>query len=313
MCSYYEMNIVDQEGQSEDKFNDKFFVSPSIIQSDFYKIWNKIIQKINLDIRLSKDLVELKNLVIYDILDGTRTTLLSKSMINKNLETVFYVLNFIHTLKTLGLRDCYIMIHTSYNRERGEKEFKRILEKISIGVPLIKKYAIQNNIRCSCICPSENYELIHLLNDVIDSTKNGDFHSYFLFDYNERWITTELAHDIINTLPDIDVYVRHTKFQVSGGWIPEKMSHSVFLYSQNGTIYSNWDSDELVALVALALLAKLLHEGEVLNKIYHTQEEIIRRYKLREVNLFNKVIFLRENPKKLFIIGSPLGLYQFYY
>ncbi|UCD14545.1 MAG: hypothetical protein JSW60_03755 [Thermoplasmatales archaeon] len=313
MCGVNAINLMDEQGQSGDFDYDKFFTSPSAIQNDFYKIWNKIIQRTGLDIRLCDNLEELKNLVVYDILDGNRSTLVSKSMFSNELECVFYVLNFIHTLKALGARYCYIMIHTSYNRERGKKEFNRILERISLGAPLIKKYAIQNNVRCSCICLTKNYEHIHLLNNIMDSTKNGDFHTYFLFDYNEKWITTKYARDIFNSLPDIDVHIRHTKFQVSGGWIPEKMSHSVFLYSQNGTIYSNWNSDELVTLVALALLAKQLHQGELLKKTYHTKEEIKKRYELRELDLLNKVIYLRESPKKLFIIGSPTGIYQFYY
>ncbi len=313
MCGNYEKNPVGKQEQSGDTNYNKFFALPSVIQNDFYKIWNKIIQKTDLDISLSKNLTELKNLVIYDILDGNRSTLVSNSTIGNEFESVIFVLNLIHTLKNLGARDCYIMIHTSYNRERGEKEFKRILDKISLGASLIKNYAIQNNIRCLFIGPRQNYEHIHLLNDIINSTKNGEFHAYFLIDYNEMWITTEAAQSIFSTLPDINVHIRHTKFQVSGGWIPEKMSYSAFLYSQNGTLYSNWNSDDLVALVALSLLAKLLHKGEILNKAYYTKEEINRRYKFREVDLFNKVINLRENPKKLFIIGSPIGVYQFYY
>ena len=234
-------------------------------------------------------------------------------MMDYRLESGLYALNFIHTLRALGARNCYIMIHTSYNRGRGKKEFDHVLEKISIGGPIIKKYAIQNNVRCLCIGVKENYEHINLLNDVMESTKNGVFNSIFLFDYNEKWPATREGQEILNTLPNIDVYIRHTKFQISGGWIPGKMSHSVFLYSQNGTTFSNWESDEIVTLIALALLAKLLHRGELLNKTYATQEEINQLYELRELKLSNKVIKLRENPKKLFMIGSPIGVYQFYY
>jgi hypothetical protein len=291
----------------------KLFASTSTIKNDFYKIWDKIIQKINVDIVSDKNCKEIENLVIYDILDGSRSTLVSKSKIDWDIELPLYTLNIIHTLKALGARNCYIMIHTSYNRERGEKEFSQVLKKIDLGSQLIKKYAIQNNICCSCIGMQENYEYIHLLNDIMESTKNGDFHTYFLFDYNEKWILNKNAQIMLNGMPDIDVYIRHTKFQPSGGWIPGIMSHSAFLYSQNGSIYSNWDSDELVTLLALALLAKLLHKGEILRKTYITRNEIDKRYRLRELELFNKVIELRANPKKLFMIGSPNGVYQFYY
>lgn len=306
-------HTLDEQEQIVEFDYNKLFASTSTIKNNFYKIWNKIIQKTDLDITIDKDFTEMKNLVIYDIVDGSRSTLISKSMIDYKLESAFYTLNFIHTLRALGAKNCYIMIHTSYNRERGEKEFDRILEKISLGAPFIKKYAIQNNVRCLCIGARENYEYINLLNDVMESTKNGVFNTFFLFDYNEKWSMAKEGWNILNTLPDIDVCIRHTKFQISGGWIPDKMSRSAFLYSQNGATYSNWDSDELVTLVALALLAKLLHKGEILNKTYIAKEEINQRYELRELKLFNKVINLRDNPKKLFMMGSPVGIYQFYY
>ncbi len=232
---------------------------------------------------------------------------------NRGKEGAFYAINFIHVLQALGVKSCLIMIHTTYNRGRGEQEFRNILRDIKVGGSFIKRYSIDNNIRCSFICINENHELIHLLRDISECTKNGEFTTYFLFDYNEEWVMTEKGKNILKKLPDIDVFIRHTKFQFSGGWIPGKMSRSVFLYSQNGTVYSNWAPDELITLVALALLAKILHKGEGLNKIYTSKKEVNQRYKLREVKLFNKVVNLRENPKKLFMIGSPIGVYQFYY
>jgi hypothetical protein len=287
--------------------------STSAIKNIFYKIWNEIIQEIGLDISADEGFAEIKNLVIYDILDGTRSTLISRYPIDYRLESGLYALNFIHTLKALCAKNCYIMIHTSYNRGRGKKEFNHVLEKILAGEPFIKKYAIQNSISCLCIGVKDNYEHGNLLKDINETTKKGVFNSIFLFDYNEKWPLSKEGQNVLKNLPDIDVFIRHTKFQISGGWIPGKMTHSVFLYSQNGSTYSNWDSDELVVLVALALLAKLLHKGEVLNKIYSSVEEINYRYILRESKLFNKVVILRENPRKLFILGSPMGVYQFYY
>jgi len=291
----------------------ELFASGSTIKKDFYRIWKKIVQKIDLDIINDEDCNEVKNLVLYDILDGNRSTLISKPAIDRNLEAPLYTLNFIHTLRALGARSCYIMIHTSYNRERCNADFNQIMKKIALGAPLIKEYAIQNDVHCSCIGMQENYEHICLLNDITESTKDGNFHTYFLFDYNEKWVLTKSTQNMLNTMPNIDVYIRHTKFQPSGGWIPEKMSRSAFLYSQNGSTYSNWESDEIITLLALSLLAKLLHKGEILSKTYATSEEINKRYKLREGKLFNKSIKLRLDPKKLFMMGSPFGIYQFYY
>ncbi|MDI6902200.1 MAG: hypothetical protein QMC77_00465 [Methanocellales archaeon] len=159
----------------------------------------------------------------------------------------------------------------------------------------------------------EKYELNDLIRENVALTKDGDFEAYFFVDYSEEWASTQEGQRILAKLPNVDVCIRHTKFQPSGGWIPGKMSGSVFLYSQNGTLYSNWNADELVVLVVLSLLAKGLHEGEVLHKIYARENEKKRVYRYREVELFQKVVRLSHRPRKLFVLGSPLGLYQFYY
>jgi len=294
------------------EFDYHYLLTPaSIIKNDFCNIWNNITKKIDLDISTDTAFEELKNLVIYEALDGSRSTLNQK--FGRGIEGALFTINFMHILKVLDAKKCLIMIHTFYNRKRGVKEFEKILEDIKIGAPLIERYAIENNSCCYCICNNENHELINLLKKVTISTRKGDFRSYFLFDYSEDWAMTEKGQNMIKILPEIDVHIRHTKFQFSGGWIPDKMSHSAFVYSQNGTTYNNWDSDEIVALIAIALLAKLLHRGELLNKTYATNGEIVRRNETRELELFNKVIKLRKESKKLFIIGSPLGIYQLYY
>ena len=232
----------------------------SNIKNNFCNIWNNIIQKTGLDFDVKYAIKEFKDLVVYEALDGSRSTLISTQDINREMEGALYVINFINTLHTLGAKNCFIMIHTSYNRNRGNNEFKKILKCINNGANLIKRYAIENNIRCSCICINKNYELMNLLNEVSESTSKGEFCANFLFDYNEEWAMTKKGKDVIKNFPDIDVHIRHTKLQFSGGWIPGKMSRSAFLYSQNGSTYSNWDSDEIVALLAISLLAKILHK-----------------------------------------------------
>ena len=292
----------------------KLFASPSMIRDDFCDIWTSITKKVG-DVKISvEDAQEsVKELVLYDILDGSRTTLTSKPSIEPKDDIPLFSIALIHTLRVLGAKSCVIMLHTSYNRERGEKEFRRVLNIIKSGAEIIKQYSIEHGIRCNCLCMNKKHELIDLLKDIEQQTLDGTFNAYFLFDYNEEWSATKEGYNILNTLPDINVHVRHTKFQPSGGWIPGKMKKSAFLYSQNGTAYSNWKSDELVALVAMALLAKKFNEREGLSKLYSSFEEIEQRYKKREIKLFQKTVQLKTNPKKLFLAGSPIGAYQIYY
>jgi len=285
-----------------------------MIRDYFRNIYTNIFKQLN-DFKTNVEELQesVKELVLYDALDGGRTTLTSKPFIEQKDDIPLFSIGLIHTLKILGAKSCVIMIHTSYNRERGEKEFQRVLNLIKSGAELIKQYSMEYSIRCNCLCVNEDYELIDVLRDVERQTRAGVFNAYFLFDYNEEWFGKKEGYDILNKLPNIDVHVRHTKFNFSGGWIPSKMHRSAFLYSQNGSSFSNWENDELVAQVAIALLAKKFNEGEGLNKVYSDYNEIQQRYIKREVDLFKKIIYLREHPKKLFIFGSSIGPYQIYY
>jgi len=78
-------------------------------------------------------------------------------------------------------------------------------------------------------------------------------------------------------------------------------------------LFSNWTYDEYAALSAVCLLSKKLMSGEILNKAYLDIDDVKRRYQMRELSLFQKSVRLREEPRKLFVVGSPIGLYQIYY
>ncbi len=305
--------MLDSQDYLVDLNINKLMEPPSEVKEKFCHIWHTIVKNINMDLSVDTAFSEFKNLVIYEALDGSRSTCAFNKNINPQFEGPLYVIKFMHILRLLGAKTCCIMIHTSYNRDRGQTEFNNVICSIEEGAPLIKNYGIENNVFCSCMYINKNYELKTILDDITESTRDGEFCTHFLFDYNEEWIATDSGLKAIKNLPEIDVHIRHTKFQFSGGWLPGKMSRSVFLYSQNGSTYSNWDTNELITLISLSLLAKLLHKGEALDKIYKSEEEVIQRYAKRELELFNKRINLRENPKKLFMIGSPVGVYQFYY
>ncbi|MDY6964689.1 MAG: hypothetical protein SVM80_01790 [Halobacteriota archaeon] len=293
---------------------EELFASPSEIHNDFQNIWSSIIKKVS-DVKITVEEAQeaVKELVLYDILDGSRTTLTSRPFIEERDDVPLFSIALNHTLQALGARSSVIMVHTSYNRRRGGEDFNRILSLIESGMDLIKHHSLKYDIGWRYLCTNKDYELLDILEDVEKATQYGAFNTYFLFDYNEEWSATEDGWDTLKRLPDINVHVRHTKFQPSGGWIPGKMNRSTFLYSQNGSSYSNWRSDELVAMVAMAVLAKKFNEGEGLSKVYNSKDEVIDRYEKREVDLFQKTVYLREEPQKLFVFGSPIGVYQFYY
>jgi hypothetical protein len=55
-----------------------------------------------------------------------------------------------------------------------------------------------------------------------------------------------------------------------------------------------------------------MHQGEGLSKTYSSVDEMKARYRDREIKLRQKIIRLRPNPRKLFVLGSPVGLIQVY-
>lgn len=271
-------------------------IKPKKICNTCKNIWLSISSKLENDYSLPNLTEEMfNNLIIYDILDGTRTTLFKKPHyeIQNELEVPYYCLLFIHTLLALGVKSCVFLVHTSYNRARGKKEFERIEIGIKNSYVSLKNFFKKYFIRCHCLCLNSNYEVIEMLKDMENEIKDGKFDAYFLFDYNEEWQRVDKGAKLIETLPEIDVYIRHTKFQPSGGWIPHKMKKSSFLYSQNGTTFSNWRYDEIISLGCMALLTKILNENESLDKIYPSSNDIQYRYKRRELDLFAKTIYLR--------------------
>ncbi len=65
-------------------------------------------------------------------------------------------------------------------------------------------------------------------------------------------------------------------------------------------------------MAASAYLAKLLHRGEALAKTYVSIDEIKDRFQQREVKLGQRVVRVSPHPRKLFVLGSPVGLVQVY-
>src|SRR5207247_1181977 len=63
---------------------------------------------------------------------------------------------------------------------------------------------------------------------------------------------------------------------------------------------------------SVTYLSKLLHQGESLSKTYASVDEMKALYRDREIKLRQKIIRLRPKPRKLFVLGSPVGLIQVY-
>lgn len=286
--------------------------TPEAIRDAFVAAWGVLSHFLHLDTGPSRALEDVRNLVLYDIPDGTRSTLSVPSSMDVETDAGMYCLAVVHTLASLGARRAVLLTHTVYNRERGPEDTKRFLEIMARGVEPFRGYARRHKIAMHLHGMHEGYELGPLLSQAFLPPRDPRFDAHFLLEYEEEWFLTPDGRALLEQLPEIDVAIRHTKLQVSGGWIPLKMRKSAYVYSQNGSLNSNWSYDEYAAMVAVAYAAKLLHTGEGLSKKYVSVDEIKDRYRQRELNLQQRVVKLKASPRKLFVIGSPTGLIQVY-
>lgn len=286
--------------------------TPEAIRAAFVDAWDALSHSLGLGIEAEKALLEVRDLVMYDIPDGTRSTLSVPISYDIEADAGLYCLALVHTLASLGARTNVILTHTVYNRERGPEETRRFLEMLAKGIDPFRAYARRHGLAIHLIGIHPGYELETAFRRAFPLPQQAKFNAHFLMDYEEEWFLTPEGRDLLDALPAIDVAVRHTKLGIGGGWIPMKMRKAAFVYSQNGTVLSNWNSEEFAGMVAVAYLAKLLHQGEALSKTYATIDEIKERYRERELKLRQKIVRLTPKPRKLFVLGSPIGLIQVY-
>ena len=285
---------------------------PEAIRSAFVDAWEGLSHSLRLGIDADEALAGVRDLVLYDIPDGTRSTLSVPGSADIAADAGLFCLDLVHTLAALGARRAVVLVHTTYNRERGENDTRRFLTAIEKGIEPFRGYSRRHGVTIRLTGIHEGYELGSLLRRAFPPPDTSRFDAHFLLDYEEEWFLTEAGRRALDSLPDIDVVVRHTKLQVSGGWIPLRMRKAAYMYSQNGSLHSNWSYEDQAALVAVAYLARLFHRGEALSKTYVSIDEIKDRYREREIQLAQRVVRLRPKPRKLFVIGSPAGLIQVY-
>src|SRR5439155_853856 len=152
-----------------------------------------------------------------------------------------------------------ILTHTAYNRERGPEETKRFLDVLAKGIDPFRHYARRHGIAIHLEGLGSGYELEGAFRRAFPLPEEPKFDAHFLMDYEEEWFLTPHGRELLDLLPMIDVVVRHTKLGIAGGWIPTRMRRASYVYSQNGSVHSNWNFDEYAAMIAVTYLSKLVH------------------------------------------------------
>src|SRR5439155_3031400 len=133
--------------------------TPEAIRKAFAEQWNVLSHSLGLGVDSDKAFQGIRDLVMYDIPDGTRSTLSVPVTGDVDADAGLYCLALVHTLASLGARTNVIMTHTIYNRDRGPEETKRFLEILLKGIDPFREYARRHGLAIHLEGIREGYEL----------------------------------------------------------------------------------------------------------------------------------------------------------
>jgi len=257
----------------------------------------------------------MKDLVIYDMTDGTRTSTNLEGS-DAYFDGGLFVLRFIHFLKVLGAKNSYVNVIHEGHKERVN--YNDIYEGMRRHVELYGEYSKKNNVMLrfvgkydTDINPKDiNYDLRKDLRKLEEMTAiNAEHTVHFLVNYSTRWAAEE-GKEFFKTLPEANVILRHAKGYVNGNmWLYGKLDSNSFVYAQNGSSNINWSDRQIIMLIAICLRSMLLNKGTHMSKKYDTNEKDIVRQK-REIDLsfihksFQDKSIKTELPKRVIIFSS---------
>src|SRR5256712_11818720 len=120
--------------------------TPDAIRQAFSEQWNGLPPSPGLGADSDKAFQGVPDLVMYDIPDGTRSTLSVPVTGDVDADAGLYCLALVHTLASLGARTNVIMTHTVYNRDRGPEETRRFLDILLKGIDPFREYACRHGL-----------------------------------------------------------------------------------------------------------------------------------------------------------------------
>src|SRR5437879_10875625 len=107
--------------------------TPEAIRKAFTEQWDALSHSLGLGVDAEKALLGVHDLVMYDIPDGTRSTLSVPVNYDVDADAGLYCLALVHTLASRGARTNLISTHPVYSRERGPADTKRLRDILAEG------------------------------------------------------------------------------------------------------------------------------------------------------------------------------------
>lgn len=288
-------------------------------EEEIKKMFKKACEKLNIDFK--EAIKEIKNLVIYEMTDGNRTSTNLKGW-EGYFDGGIFCLRFIHFAKILGIKNLYINV--IHGRHRFRKNFPDIYKALMKLVPVYEKYARENKeIKWIFVGDykkpikpegKKEIDLTEFLEKLEKETaKRKGMRVIFMLNYSTRWLETE-GKEKWERLPEANVILRHCKGYVNGDmWLPGKLDRNSFMYVQNGSSSQNFTDQQIVYLIAIALRSYLLNKGTHYFKTYtHSEIELIRKKREKELSFIHRTLEKSEFLKRA-IIFSKFGpeIYEF--
>ncbi len=239
----------------------------------------------------------LKDLVIYEMTDGMRTSTRLEGG-NAYFDGGVFCLRFIHMLQILGMSSCYVNVIEEKHTHRDN--YSHIFDGLKKLFPIYAEYAKKHNVKLvflgnlnDSLEPkgykgnfSEDLKKLETITE-----KNSGFTAYFLINYSLEWAMRNASR--FASVPLLDVTVRHTKFQFPTGMMlpSSKSDFCSLIYVQQGSAGTTWSDEQIVQLIAIALRSKLLNSGTQYLKSYREGErDTIRSQRENELFMIHRQI-----------------------
>lgn len=261
--------------------------------------------------RLEINKEKIKELVIYELTDGTRTTT-DLSGTDAYVDGGLFIMRLLHTLSVLGVENAYVLTTGEGHKKRDNFDdiMAALKKNVSLYSEYLNKYPMKMRFLGNFSSLEKDFEESLKMIESLSDKKPSSLTSYILVNYSTDWA---YSSGELKDKPNANVIIKHTKGQVNEGlWLPDKLHGNSFVYVQNGSMSETWTDEQLIWLAALALRSYLLHKGRQYSKSYGEKEiEEIKKKREIEMSLVHEK--LKEGPTKRVVMFSHVGpeIYEF--
>lgn len=264
--------------------------------------------------------IELNNysesFIPYLYLDGHRSSNAGISDSEKYNSGFKFFIRFGQIMQNLGFKQMVTMVHTSRNcdvKGRLDSIIAAIQENFEQSNEFLNGAAFNLYGDIELYKKIGREDFYNFLNGINNKKKKkSSFRHHILINYSEEWALSNLNK--LKKMPDISSVIRFTKGYVSGGWIPNKMRETTFIYSQIPSVSQYWTDDALTTLIYISLKNWSLMHKYIGKKEYKNDEKnLIHKERDIKLGLFKnklKVKSVMHNRIIAFGIFGPI-LYEF--